>query len=287
MNRVRIVSFLALPAVFMICACIAAAQQSFSERFQAHNNSMTALQPAFVTPLVEADARLLQYARASVSHEYTAARTETVNYGNGRGMGLIFGKSFEFDYAQPVYIQHNSSAVDGFGDTTVLAKYRIASGNAQHGNFDVAAILSHTFATGSYKNGAVTDCFNPTLASGNAFRHFDVMTSLGGAMPTGKIAAQGRSIAWNSLGPVSRYQARVVRGGEQRHVLLQRNARRNDAELCHSGSFLCGAAQGLEADASLLHHRWRHADRHLRLPHLQPQPDRRGSSPVLTKERYT
>jgi hypothetical protein len=39
--------------------------------------------------------------------------------------------------------------MDGFGDTSMTVKYRIASGKAKHGNFDVAAILNHCFATGS------------------------------------------------------------------------------------------------------------------------------------------
>lgn len=200
MNRRRIIFSLIVVAAIAAGECIATAQQSFSERFFAHNKSMTAFQPSFVTPLVEADPRLIQYARASFSKEYAAAGTETVSYGNGRGGGVIAGDRFEFDYMPPAYIQHNSSAVDGLGDTSTLVKYRIASGNAEHGNFDVAAMLSHSFATGTYKNGAATDTYGPTLAAGYAFlRRFDVMSSLGGAMPTGKIVAQGRSIAWNAL----------------------------------------------------------------------------------------
>ena len=130
---------------------------------------MTALQPAFVTPLVECDPRLIQYLRASFSHEYTAARTETVNYGNGRGFGVIAGNRLEFDYLPPSYMQHNSSAVDGLGDTSTLVKYRIASGNAGHGSFDVAALLNHSFATGTYKNGAATDTWGPV-----SYTHLDV-----------------------------------------------------------------------------------------------------------------
>jgi hypothetical protein len=174
--------------------------QSFAKRFMAHNSSMTALQPAFVTPLVECDPRLVQYAKASFSNEYTEARTQTVNYGNARGMGLIAGNRFEFDYVPPPYIQHNTpTSKDGFGDTSTLVKYRIASGDAKHGNFEATALLNHSFATGSYKNGATTDTWGPTLTGGRAFRRYDVMTSLGGTMPTGKIATQGRSIAWNAL----------------------------------------------------------------------------------------
>jgi hypothetical protein len=100
----------------------------------------------------------------------------------------------------PPYIQHNlATAKDGLGDTSLVGKVRIASGNAQHGNFDVAALLSHSFATGTYKNGAATDIFTPTLAACRGFGHFNLQSALGGTMPTGKIAAQGRSIAWNAL----------------------------------------------------------------------------------------
>ena len=199
MSRHSFISILAVAAITAAGARDATAQQSFEQRFAAHNSAMTTLQPAMVTPLVEADPRLIQYVRASFSHEYAAARTETVSYGNGRGGGVIVGNRFEFDFLPPAYAQHNSSALDGLSDTSVLGKVRIASGNAEHGNFEVAALLSHSFATGTYKNGALTDTWTPTLAGGYAFRRFNVQSSLGGTMPTGKIATQGRSIAWNAL----------------------------------------------------------------------------------------
>ena len=162
---------------------------------------MTAVQPAFATPLVEADPRLVQYVRVAVSNEYTAAGTETVCYGNGKGAGVIAGNRFEFDFMPPAYIQHNvTTAVDGLGDTTASMKVRIASGNAQHGNYIVSAMLGHTFATGTYKNGALTDSFGPTLAGAiGVGKRVALESALGGTMPTGKIATQGRSIAWNAL----------------------------------------------------------------------------------------
>lgn len=199
----RTISSLALAAVLLANAVAANAQKSLYERFTAHNSSMSALQPSWIVPLVGPDPRLIQYARASFSNEYTGDRTQTVNYGNGRGFSVVSGNRFEFDFVPPAYIQHNvATSKDGFGDTSTLVKYRIASGNAEHGNFDVAAILSHSFATGAHKNGAATDTYGPALASGYAFRRFDVISSLGGTMPTGKIAAQGRCIAWNALGQV-------------------------------------------------------------------------------------
>ncbi len=200
MSGLRTISALLMAAMIASGGYAAAGQQSFAERFTAHNPAMTKLQPVLITPLVECDPRLVQYGKASFSNEYTAARTQTVNYGNSRGIGLIAGNRIELDYIPPPYIQHNTPAsTDGFGDMTTLVKYRVASGNADHGNFAIAALLGHTFATGSYKNGAVTDSWTPALAGARAFKRFDVQSSLGGTMPTGKIATQGRSIVWNAL----------------------------------------------------------------------------------------
>ncbi len=160
---------------------------------------MTALQPSWPTPVVEADPRLTQYYRFAFSNQYTAAGTQTVGLGNARGGGIVAWNRVEIDLLPPGYIQHNSTAPDGFGDTAVAGKFRIASGNAEHGNFILTALLNHTFAS-SPRNGAATDCWTPTLAGGVGFLHnFDVESSLGGAMPAGKIATQGRTIVWNSL----------------------------------------------------------------------------------------
>jgi len=209
-NRPGLISSVALAAALVAAASPAFAQQapattaapapqSFKDRFFAHNNDMAALQPSWPTPLVESDPRLTQYYRFAFSNQYTAARTQTVNYGNSRGGGIIAWNRIQIDWLPPSYIQHNSSAADGFGDTAALVKYRIVSGNAEHGNYILTALLNHTFAS-SPRNGAATDSWNPTLAGGIGFlRHFDVETSLGGSMPTGKIATQGRSIAWNAL----------------------------------------------------------------------------------------
>jgi hypothetical protein len=189
MKSPQIISVLAALLTVLCSTNTGSAQQSFAAQFIAHNSKMTALQPSFITPLVAAD-----------PNQYTAAGTQTVSYGNNRGGGIIAGNRYEFDWLPPAYIQHNSNAADGFGDTSTVVKYRIASGNAEHGNFEVSAILGHCFATGSHKNGAATDSFGPTLAAGYAFKkRFDAISTLSGTLPTGKIVAQGRTIAWNSL----------------------------------------------------------------------------------------
>lgn len=187
-------------AVGAVYSDAARAQQSWSERFFSHNNAAAAVEPGWPTPVVESDPRLTQYYRFSFSSEYTAAGTHTASYGNGRGGGIIGWNRAEFDVLPPPYGQHHSEAADGFGDTSVLVKLRLASGNAEQGNYIATAILSHTFATGSASNGALTDSWGPTLAGGKGItKRLDVESSLGGTLPTGKIAAQGRSIVWNSL----------------------------------------------------------------------------------------
>jgi hypothetical protein len=173
--------------------------QSFAQRFSAHNAAMTALQPSWPTPLVESEPRLTQYYRFAFSNQYTAAGTQTINYGNARGGGIVAFNRIELDFLPPSYIRHHTTAPDGFCDAAALMKFRIASGNAEHGNYIATAILNHTFAS-SPKNGALTDSWNPTLAGGIGFlRRFDIESTIGGTMPTGKIAQQGRSIVWNSL----------------------------------------------------------------------------------------
>ena len=205
MNQRIFISAWAL-AVTMACPTLAQqsymapSQQTYEEHFFAHNAAMADVQPSFPTPVVEADPRLVQYYRFSFAHQYMPARTETVNFGNSRGGGIIAWNRVEFDLCPPGYLQHNSTAANGFGDFAAQMKFRIASGNANHGNFIVTALLSHTFATGSGKNGASTDTWLPTIAGAKGFlKHYDVETALGGTMPTGKIASQGRSIVWTSL----------------------------------------------------------------------------------------
>lgn len=183
--------------ILATASMFAAAQTSLYDRFRAHNAEMTQLQPAMITPIVAPDPRLIQYYRLSVAHQYTSAGTETTNYGNTRGGGIVAFRRFEFDVMPPAYIQHNSTAADGFGDTSVNAKVRIASGNAENGNYALAANLTHCFATASRSDGARTDSFTPTLAGAFTYRHLSFISGLGGALPSGKIAVQGRTIAWN------------------------------------------------------------------------------------------
>ena len=62
----------------------------------------------------------------------------------------------------------------------------------------LSAQLVATIPTGSYSNGSPDSAVSPTLLSGKGFRKFDVISCLGGNLPTGETNKLGRSIAWNT-----------------------------------------------------------------------------------------
>jgi hypothetical protein len=101
----------------------------------------------------------------------------------------------------PPYIQHNSAAVDGFGDMSFLGKYRIASGNAKHGNYTLSAWVLATVPTGSAKNGSTNASIAPSVGAGKGFGRFDVQSTIGATLPTGAPAttASGRPVSWNTV----------------------------------------------------------------------------------------
>ncbi len=186
-------------AALAIAACLTAtnilvAQQSFREQFRTHNAQMTDLQPSWMGPLIQSDARLSQAIRLSVS-EASAPGEQIISYGNNHGVSIVTGRRFQFDLDQPSFFRNHSAAhPDGFGNTGAQMKVRIASGNAEHGNFAVTAIDFHGFGPRWYQNGMLTAFDCPKVAAGIAHGRFDLQSTLGGVLPSGKIAAQGRAV---------------------------------------------------------------------------------------------
>ena len=202
MRILRQFIFVGLAAYFS-GGCAAWAQRSFTERLWSRNERMTALQPTWMAPLIQTDARLAQAVRFSFSNSTTSSGSRTTNYGNYHTLGLLLGDRVQLNLIAPPYVQNNSAtAKDGFGDTQVEGKYRIVSGNAAHGNYELTGKLTWNAATGSHKNGVATDYWSPLLAAGREWGRFNVQATLGGTLPTGKIAQQGRAIDWNTTAQV-------------------------------------------------------------------------------------
>lgn len=197
MNFFKTISFLALAAAFAAGACAASAQQSFYGQFRAHNTDMAAVQPSWMGPLIQPDARLAQAARFSVANQHAPGEHIFI-YGGNHGISTIIGNRVQWDLDPPSYFRNHSAAFkDGFGNAATQLKYRIASGNAEHGNFAVTAITTYGFAPRAYENFMLTSYFDPKIAAGIARGRFNVQSTIGGLLPTGKIAQQGRIIEWN------------------------------------------------------------------------------------------
>jgi hypothetical protein len=191
--------FIIPPLAALLLCCAVQSQETPYERFRGQNAALKEIQPTWMSPLIQPDSRFGQSLRLSVSNSYTSTGTRTVNYGNWHTLTEPLGDRVQINVMAPPYIQNNSPALkDGFGDPMVEAKYRIASGNAEHGNYALTAMLAETLPTGSYQNGARTALYFPTLAAGKMWGRFNVQSTIGAMMPTGKIAQQGRQILWNT-----------------------------------------------------------------------------------------
>jgi hypothetical protein len=149
-------------------------------------------------PLIQSDGRLGQAVRFSVSNADFSG-TRTINYGNGKGISMIVDRRFQIDLDPPSYFRNHSTAEkDGFGNAGTQVKWRIASGNATHGNFAISAVLYHAFAPRVEQNLMLTPYYCPSIAAGKGFGRLALLGTVGGLLPTSKIALQGRAIEWNS-----------------------------------------------------------------------------------------
>ena len=173
---------------------------NFYARWSAQTNRIQSKQPAWPPPLVTTYVELFQVIRTDMVRQIAPARTDTWNIDNSKGVSFITPGNLEFDVDLPPYIRHNSTAVDGWGDFSFLAKARLASGNAQHGNYSVTAWALTTFPTGQAKNGSTNASVAPAIGVGKGFGNLDVQSALGATLPTGSPATNtaGRPILWNT-----------------------------------------------------------------------------------------
>jgi hypothetical protein len=200
---------LPVPLLFLLAAAGLQAQNGldnaaptgFFARWAARTSATQAKQPGWAVPLVTTYTGLIQVARTDIVRQTAPALTHTWNFDNSKGLNLVPWANTELVVNLPPYIEHNSTAKDGFGDMSFLGKYRIAAGNAQQGSYTLSAWVLATIPTGSYKNGSANASVAPSLGAGKGFGNFDVQSSLGATLPTGNAAYKtaGRPIAWNTV----------------------------------------------------------------------------------------
>ena len=197
------------PVVLLVLSSTASlhAQANFFSQWEHRVTQTQSKQPSWSVPLIAPYPMLIQVFRADFTRQVTPALTDTWNYGASRGLNLIPGFNSEFDVYYPPYIQHNvKTAKDGFGDVGFLGKYRILSANEKKGNYMLSFQVVATIPTGSHTNGSTDASVSPALLGGKGFGHFDVISSLGGTLPTGDTVKLGRSVAWNTTAQYRLYK---------------------------------------------------------------------------------
>jgi hypothetical protein len=190
--------------VVLVGSCISAPAQSESAGFfTAWENRVRdtlSAQPSWPIPVVTASSGLLQVARFDLVRQIAPAGTDTWNYDNSKGISLVPWYNVEFDTLAPPYIQHNSAAKDGFGDFSMLLKYRVVAANETQGSYSVSFAVTGTLPTGSYKNGSLAATITPTICGGKGWRKFDVQSTVGAILPAGDTSKLGRVVVWNTVG---------------------------------------------------------------------------------------
>jgi len=196
----RLASAAALLSVLTTASTLSvSAQSNFLSQWQARASATQAKQPGWAVPVISPYPMLIQVFRTEFVRQIAPARTDTWNFGNTKGVNLIPFARTEVDFLVPPYIQHNSKkAKDGFGDASGSLKYRIFSGNEQHGNYLLSAAFTATIPTGSYSNGNKNATVLPSMSGGKGIGKFDIQSSLGATLPVINGSVAGRPIAWNT-----------------------------------------------------------------------------------------
>jgi Putative MetA-pathway of phenol degradation len=164
-------------------------------------------QPDWVTPLITASANLEEAPIYDISRRLPPSGHPIVTAGGPRGIQFVpFGK-LQLTFGATPYLIHNDPKLhDGFGDTTFAFKYRLASGNEQHGNFALSAQIGASIATGSYQNGQKSDALTPNLLVEKGWGRFNVQSTFGATLPLGNTRLTGRQFDSNTA-----FQSRFAR----------------------------------------------------------------------------
>lgn len=164
-------------------------------------------QPHWITPIATTTPRLEEEYRYDQLWQLNKRGFTTSNFGGGKGLELIPFEKVEVILSVPPYLAHQDSAVrDGFGDLSLLVKYRLLSANEEHGNYILSAFLGWSLPTGQFRNGGAHAVITPTIAYGKGFANFDLQGTFGVGLPVADSDILGRNYAWNNT-----FQYRVFR----------------------------------------------------------------------------
>jgi Putative MetA-pathway of phenol degradation len=156
-------------------------------------------QPHWVTPLITASANLEEAPIYDTARRITPHRTPVVIAGGPRGVQFVPIGKLQVTFGATPYTDHYDSAVhDGFGDTSFAFKYRMLSGNEEHGDYAVSVQLGASIPTGTYQNGQRAGTLTPNLLAEKAWGPFAIQTTFGVTLPTSDTRQIGRTFISNT-----------------------------------------------------------------------------------------
>jgi hypothetical protein len=175
-----------------------AAQADWVDDWFALASRSQAEQPHWATPLATVTPRLEQEFRFDYQHQHLPNNTDIDNYGNGKGLEVIPTENTELLVNVPNYETHTNSSQNGWGDFSMVGKYRILAANEKNGNYVLTAFLGLSLPTGAPPNGGQAAVITPTIAGGKGWGDFDIQSTLGFGVPVDRPGKTARSIAWNT-----------------------------------------------------------------------------------------
>ena len=156
-------------------------------------------QPDWLSPIATTSGRLKQELRYDVWRQNIRSGETDYTLGGGKGLEFIVAPRLQLMLGVPSYVVHTPGGPhDGFGDTPVMMKVRLASASVKEGNYLVTVLLSATAPTGSHTLGMHHAVLSPGIALGKGWGKFDVQSTLGANLPTGNIAGLGRQFLSNT-----------------------------------------------------------------------------------------
>src|SRR5438270_3359539 len=231
-KTVSLCAFLSL----ILSPVLARAQDAYSSNWFNRVDRTQAEQPHWITPIATTTPRLEEEFRYDIFWQTNPEGVTTENYGGSKGLELIPAEKVEVILSPPPYIVHNNPTIrDGFGDFSLLGKYRLLSSNEEHGNYILTAFLGMTLPTGSHTNGARHAIITPTIAYGKGFSHFAAQGTFAIGLPTGDTNLLGRSYTWNNAFQYHVFRKLWPGSRTQFNVLSTRQERWKEAEFCNSG----------------------------------------------------
>jgi len=157
-----------------------------------------AKQPHTAAPLITTHVALVQQYRFDTQYQ-EAGGVWTANYGSMKGLEIIPNTRMEVQVGIPPYISHQAASLpDGFGDVSVLLKFRAFSATEGEGDYFVGFFLGGSFPSGTPPAGLGHSVWTPMIAASKGWGNFDIQSTLGGTLPGSGTNVLGRQVVFNN-----------------------------------------------------------------------------------------